>query len=152
MKAMGLNVGLGQVKKVLSTSEVNKMVATGLNLNGHLCAELISILPLKVKSTYEVACIAYRGGSSKKSYIIDSLKEFCFLPITDFGLHEYAEKHYQEAGNYSNINNLIQSQEEVLLRIGISRFHEAKNGKAGFWIQVNGIYSFPEYFEAARQL
>ena len=80
MKAMGLNVGIGQVKKVLSVLEVNKMVATGLNLNGHLCAELIEIRPLKVKSTYEATCIAYRGGSSKKSYIIDALKGVAFVP------------------------------------------------------------------------
>lgn len=91
--------------------------------------------------------------SKIKAHVTDnSGKEFSFLSITDFGLHEYAEKHYQEAGgNYSNINNLIQSQEEVLLRIGISRFYEAPNGKAGFWIQVNGIYSFPDYFKAARR-
>ena len=80
MKAMGLNVGIEQVKKVLPTPEVNKMVATGLNSNGHLCAELISILPLKVTSTYEATCIAYRGGSSKKSYIIDALKGVAFVP------------------------------------------------------------------------
>ena len=90
--------------------------------------------------------------SKIKAHVTDKTgKEFSFLSITDFGLHEYAEKHYQEVGNYSNINNLLQSQEEVFLRIGISRFYEAPNGKAGFWIQVNGIYSFPEYFEAARQ-
>jgi len=80
IKAMGLNVGIAQVKNVLSTPEVNEMVATGLNLNGHLCAELILILPLKVKSTYEATCIAYRGGSAKKSYIIDALKGVAFVP------------------------------------------------------------------------
>ena len=90
--------------------------------------------------------------SKIKAHIIDNTgKEFSFLSITDFGLHEYAKKHYQEASGYSSINNLIQSQEEVLLRIGISRFYAAPNGQAGFWIQVNGIYSFPEYFKAARQ-
>lgn len=80
MKAMGLNVGIGHVKKVLSVPEVNEMVATGLNLNGHLCAELIAVRPLKVKSTYEATCIAYRGGSSKKFYIIDALKGVAFVP------------------------------------------------------------------------
>ena len=80
MKAMGLNVGIGHVKKVLPDPEVNEMVATGLNLNGHLCAELITVRPLKVESTYEATCIAYRGGSSKKSYIIDALKGVAFVP------------------------------------------------------------------------
>jgi len=80
MKAMGLNVDISGVKKVLSTSEVNQMVATGLNLNGHLCAELVAIRPLKVRSTYEATCIAYRGGSAQKSYIIDALKGVAFVP------------------------------------------------------------------------
>ncbi len=80
MKAMGLNVGIESIKKVLSIPEVNKMVATGLNLNGHLCAELVAVRPLKVKSTYEATCIAYRGGSSKKAYIIDALKGVAFVP------------------------------------------------------------------------
>lgn len=90
--------------------------------------------------------------SKIKAHVTDNTgKEYSFLSITDFGLHEYAENHYKEAGNYSNINNLIQAQEEVFLRIGISRFYEAPNGKSGFWVQVNGVYSFPEYFKAARQ-
>jgi hypothetical protein len=74
MKAMGLNVGIAQVKKVVSTPEVHEIVATGLNVNGHLCAELIEIRPLKVQSTYEATSVAYRGGSAKKHYVIDALK------------------------------------------------------------------------------
>ncbi|WP_142995678.1 hypothetical protein [Zobellella denitrificans] len=80
MKAMGLNVGIGQVKKILSTPEIHEMVAAGLNLNGHLCAELVEIRPLKIQSTYEVRCIAYRGGSAKKQYVIDALKGVAFVP------------------------------------------------------------------------
>jgi hypothetical protein len=80
MKAMGFNVGMDKVKNVLSTPEVHEMVATGLNLNGHLCAELVEIRPLKVQSTYEATCIAYRGGTAKKQYVIDALKGVAFVP------------------------------------------------------------------------
>jgi len=80
MKSMGLNVGIDSIKKILSIQEINEMVATGLNLNGLICAELTTINPLKIKSTYEVTCIAYRGGSSKKSYIIEALKGVAFVP------------------------------------------------------------------------
>lgn len=87
-----------------------------------------------------------------KAHIKDaSGKEFSFLSVTDLGLHTYAENHYQEAGNYTDINNLIRSQEAVFVRVGLSRFYEAPNGRAGFWMQVNGIYSFPDYFETARR-
>lgn len=80
MKAMGMNVDIANIKKVLSVDEVNEMVATGLNFNGHLCAKLTAIKPLRVKSTYEATCIAYEGGSSKKHYIIDALKGVAFVP------------------------------------------------------------------------
>ena len=87
-----------------------------------------------------------------KAHITDATgKEYSFLSITDLGLHGYAENHYKEAGSYTEVNDLIHSQEEVYVRIGLSRFYEAQNGRAGFWMQVNGIYSFPDYFEAARQ-
>ncbi len=107
----------------------------------------ISVSPQSVKIIQD-----QYNPSKIKAHVTDKTgKEYSFLSITDFGLHEHAEKYYQESGNYSNINNLIHAQEEVFLRIGISRFYEAQNGKAGFWIQMNGIYSFPEYFEAARK-
>lgn len=73
MKATGLNVGIVDVKKVLSTSEIEQIVAAGLNSNGLLCAQITDIRPLKVKSAYEVTCIAYRGGTATKTYIVDAL-------------------------------------------------------------------------------
>ena len=80
MKAMGLKVGIKDVKNVPSDAETKKMVATGLNLNVHLCAELTSIKPLKIKSTYEASCVAYRGGNAQKSYVIDAKKGVAFVP------------------------------------------------------------------------
>jgi hypothetical protein len=87
-----------------------------------------------------------------KAHITDATgKNYSFLSVTDLGLHSYAENHYREAGNYADVNNLIYSQKEVYVRIGLSRFYKAQDGRAGFWIQVNGLYSFPNYFETARQ-
>lgn len=87
-----------------------------------------------------------------KAHITDaSGREYSFLSVTDLGLHSYAESHYNEAGNYADLNDLIHSQKEVYVRIGLSRFYEAPNGRAGYWVQVNGIYSFPDYFETARR-
>lgn len=80
MQAMGIDKGIPDVKKVLSTSEVYEIVATGINLNGFLCAELLDIRPLKMQSKYEASCIAYRGGSSRKTYIINSLEGVAFEP------------------------------------------------------------------------
>jgi hypothetical protein len=79
-RAMGTQVGVGDVKEVLSRSDIEHLVATGINLNGHLCAQIVDIRPLKVSGAYEVSCIAYRGGSAKKSYVLDALKGVAFEP------------------------------------------------------------------------
>jgi len=99
-----------------------------------------------------IQIVADRYNPEKiKAHISDTLgKEYSFLSITDLGFHTYAENHYQQAGSYSELNALIQNQDEVFVRLGLSRYFQAPNGRAGFWIQVNGIYSFPEYFETAR--
>jgi hypothetical protein len=93
----------------------------------------------------------YQSNKIKAHITDQSGQQFSFLSITDLGLHTYAENHYQEAGNYSAVNNLIHAQQEVFVRIGLSRYYQAPNGKAGYWLQVNGIYSFPNYFETARR-
>ncbi len=80
IKAMGTNANISDVRKVVSTPDIYKMVSVGLLLNGHLCAKLLEIRPLMVKSTYEATCIAYRNGTAKKTYIIDSLKGIAFIP------------------------------------------------------------------------
>ncbi|MFZ2407314.1 MAG: hypothetical protein WAW41_19440 [Methylobacter sp.] len=81
----------------------------------------------------------------------NNLKEYSFLAITDLGFHSYAENHFHETNSYNEINSVIQNQKEVFLRVGLGRLHENQQGKKGFWIQVNGIYSFPDYFKEARR-
>lgn len=80
MRAMGAKAEVSDVKNVVSRPEVEKLVAAGLNMNGHLCAQVVEIRPLKVAGTYEATCIAYRGGSAKKSYVLDALKGVAFAP------------------------------------------------------------------------
>lgn len=71
-RSMGVNIQSSDIKNIVSRAELNKLVATGININGHLCAEIVDIRPLKISSTYEVTCIAFRDGSSEKAYLIDS--------------------------------------------------------------------------------
>jgi hypothetical protein len=49
-----------------------------------------------------------------------------------------------------NINNFIQNQEDLYLRVGLGREYESKDGRKGYWLQINGIYTFPEYHEGIR--
>lgn len=48
-----------------------KAAALMLNLNGHLCAEVVRITPLNQPKVYEVRCIEYRGGKGTVDYMLD---------------------------------------------------------------------------------
>lgn len=78
--AMGAAVTVSDIKNVLSREELEQLVATGLNLNGHLCAAIKSIRPLRIESTYEVTCTLYRDDVAEKSYVVDALKGVAFEP------------------------------------------------------------------------
>ena len=75
--------------------------------------------------------------------------ELGFVPITDRGFHDYAQKHVADYGSYARINEFIHQQDELYLRLGLGR--EWKVGsRNGYWIQLNGIYTFPEYLDEVR--
>ena len=80
LKTLGVNAGVQDIKNDLSLSEIEEMVATGLNINGHLCARITSIRPLNLRSKYEVTCIMYRGGTATKTYVVDALNGVAFVP------------------------------------------------------------------------
>ncbi len=56
--------------KDLSKAELKEAMAAIINLQGHLCAKVIDIASLKLRGTYEVSCIEYRGGNGKVDYIV----------------------------------------------------------------------------------
>lgn len=55
-----------------SKAEMDEVVATLLNIGGHLCARVVSVTPLRLKDTYEVTCIEYRGGNGRVTYIFEA--------------------------------------------------------------------------------
>jgi hypothetical protein len=86
-----------------------------------------------------------------KIHFIDGAgKEFSFISITDLGFHNYAEKNYHEANGYLDINMFFKEQTEIFIRVGLSRYYKAPNGREGYWIQVNGIYTFPNFDTSIR--
>jgi len=48
------------------------------------------------------------------------------------------------------LNQLLQTKDAVFLRIGLSRAYKAPDGREGYWLQTNGIYTFPHYHEGIR--
>lgn len=73
-----------------------------------------------------------------------------FFGITDRGFADRALKIQGDQAAIAQMNYHVQSQQELYLRIGLSRPFQAPNGKNGYWLQVNGIYTFPEYMDYIR--
>lgn len=113
---------------------------------------LKSIITISVNpSQVEVVQDGFDKTKIKIHFSDEDFKDYRFLAITDYGFYHYAKNHYQTTFNYDEINSVIQRQEEVFLRIGLGRLYKNQAGKEGFWIQVNGIYSFPDYFKDVRK-
>ena len=66
--------------QALDREELKTLTATILNLNGLLCAEVTDIRPLEIRNLFEVTCIAYRGRSATKTYMMDAAKGTAWEP------------------------------------------------------------------------
>lgn len=60
------------------TSEQEGLLRAMLNLNGHLCAEVVEMRRLQVEKQVEVTCVRYRGGSARASYVLDTVSGRAF--------------------------------------------------------------------------
>ncbi|WP_143154582.1 hypothetical protein [Devosia limi] len=56
----------------MSEGELKEMTAFIINSNGHLCADVTDIRPLRLDGQFEVTCIEYRGGSGTVRYIMNA--------------------------------------------------------------------------------
>jgi len=104
----------------------------------------IKILPLAL-DIYEDR---YKPGKIKASFTDGAGQSFRYLSITDRGFFDYAKKH-QVDGKLQDLRDFLLTQEEIYLRVGVSRIWQV-NHRNGYWLQVNGIYTFPDFFEEIR--
>lgn len=146
-----------EFRNILSQSS-SQSIEHGFNVQLNVGQKYIPMEfpPLKSLITISVNPSAVRivqdnYGKMKIHFTDNNSKEYTFLAITDLGFHSYAENHYKEVNSYDEINSVIQNQTEVFLRVGLSRLYKNQQDKEGFWLQVNGIYSFPEYFKNVRR-
>ena len=100
-----------------------------------------SIITLKINTNnIEIVKDGFKEGNIRLHLLDNDGKRFSFLSITDLGFYKYAMKHYHDANFPNIINNFIRQQDTVYLRVGLGREYQG-----GFWLQVNGIYTFPNY-------
>lgn len=103
----------------------------------------LSIITLQVDpESVEIVEDGYKPGKIRLHFTDGAGKRWRFFPIADLGFHDYAQRH-RESGALDELNTAIASQETVFLRIGLGRAYTNPQGKGGFWMQANGIYTFP---------
>jgi len=110
-----------------------------------------SIITVRISpSEIEIVESSYKPGKIKLNFRDLSGRKFRYIPITDLGFHEYALQHHSR-NELRKVNSMIKAQKEVYLRIGLSRKYQSPNDERnGYWLQANGIYTFPDYNKEMR--
>ena len=75
-----------------------------------------------------------------------------FIPVTDIGINNHINSAPNKQFAINKLNNFIKSQDSLFLRIGIGRpFLYEKDGRHGYWFQVNAAYCFPVLHELIEE-
>jgi len=108
-----------------------------------------SIITIKIQPDKVDIFGGYNQTKIKLNFVDNSGRAFKYLPITDLGFYGFAERIHMSNDGLRTLKAFICSQAEVYLRLGLSRPWD--NGKInGYWIQVNGLYTFPDYHHEIR--
>jgi hypothetical protein len=109
-----------------------------------------SIITIKVSpSEIDIVEDSYKPEKIKLHFQDPSGRAFRYVSITDLGYHDYA-LHHREGNDLLALNQLLHAQDAVFLRIGLSRLYKDPNGREGYWLQANGIYTFPRWQKEIR--
>jgi len=114
---------------------------------GHPLDRSIITLAVNPKSI-QIVEDGFNPGKIKIHITDGSGRQFKYLPITDLGFHRFADKHRADE-DLMGLNDFIRNQRETYLRIGLSRAFEIR-GTTGYWMQVNGVYTFPGFIKEIR--
>ena len=108
-----------------------------------------SIITLKLKPTQiEIVRNAFDAKNLRLNILDNDGRKYSYLSITDLGFHS---SFISKKTNPDELNEYVRGQKKLYVRIGLSRqYRNLKDGRDGFWIQVNGIYIFPEFMTKVR--
>ena len=110
-----------------------------------------SIITIKVEArNFEIIEDQYNSGKIKANFTDRTGSNYRYISITDLDFHDYAAEHHSR-NDLDSLNRFIRRQQELFLRIGLSREYQVGERK-GYWLQVNGIYTFPDFLQHIRGL
>jgi len=106
-----------------------------------------SIITLKLEpDDIELVEDEYNLGRIKVHFTDGAGHSFRYIPITDLGFYRHAMAHHS-ANDLDTLNTFIHNQDELYIRLGLGRNWVER---PGYWMQVNGIYTFPDYHQEIR--
>jgi len=73
-----------------------------------------------------------------------------YLSISDLGFFLNVGCSDTRKVSPDEITKFIHAQDVLLIRLGLSQKHTDQHGRTGYWMQINGIYTFPEYDHIVR--
>ena len=117
------------------------------------CGEIAncSIITIQVEPhNIEIHKDQYKAGKIKLTFTDSDYYRYSYISITDRGFYDYAIKH-QNDDKLDELQEFISNQDEIFVRVGLSRRHSIPDGRDGYWLQANGIYTFPEYNAEIRR-
>ncbi|USX25530.1 hypothetical protein NHH73_23560 [Oxalobacteraceae bacterium OTU3CINTB1] len=110
-----------------------------------------SIITLAIRP-HQISILAGYNGEGVKATVVDDAGQiFRYLPITDLGFFDYVGNPQKRRMSIDEVNEFIADQERLYLRIGLSRHYQAPDSRAGYWLQINGIFTFPDYQKIIRK-
>jgi hypothetical protein len=110
-----------------------------------------SIITLNIEP-HQLTIVSGYNGEGIKANVSDAAGlSLRYLSITDLGFFDYVGNKATRRANVDEVNEFISSQDKLYLRVGLSRSYQAPDGRTGYWLQLNGIYTFPDYQKIIRQ-
>lgn len=117
-------------------------------------APTISIVTLRIDdpgAQFRLIVDSKYGPPKFKAHVIDSDGfELSWLPVTDLGFSDHIVSVLAQDPTLSQLNAFLWSQKLLYLRLGLTREWGPSPDKTGYWVQLNGIYSFPSFRKDLR--
>lgn len=86
------------------------------------------------------------GKTTFKAHIIDGAGlRVEWVPVTDLGFFVHLNDIIANDPDLKKLNNFLWTQKTLFLRIGLGRPWGMSPEKFGCWLQLNGVYSFPNF-------
>ena len=110
-----------------------------------------SIFTLKIlPSNFKIVVDKYDSNKIKGHVTDNDENTISFLSITDLGFYDFVGNASTRKVSVDEINSFIRTQDTLYLRMGLSRAFKSPDGRSGLWIQINGIYTFPNFEHVLR--